>query len=583
MKKNKNLINFILEVTYPFRKYIIFSMVTMIFYSVEVVLRPYLIGRLINSINSDIGKTVYFIGFLLLLSQVLFYVSKRSYEWSLLKYETGLKNHVVEVAVNSLTKHDYSFFQHTPSGNIVSKINDISLAIPLLITTAINGYLVSFLSIVAGICMLWYVYAPLALAFSVWVVFILITSIVLFDKFCHLTKDLAESSSNITGNIADLVENILGLKLFSTKSYEISRLKNIQSTYFAKNQKYKWLIFKFYLIQGMSFIIYQATCLIILIQLQHSQKITAGMFVMVLIINLRVLDNLWLLSDQMRIFSESWGIVVQTITTIFFPQKIQNCLGVSSLQVKKGEIVFKDVTFYYKDNNNLFKNLSVKIYAGQKTGIVGYSGSGKTTFVNLILRLFDVTEGEVTIDSQNIKHITQDSLSSSISIIPQNPLFFHRTLMENIRYANLNATNVEVFEAAKHAQIHDFILELPEKYETLIGEKGLKLSGGQRQKLAICRAFLKNAPILILDESTSQLDSISEAQIQESLWKLMKGKTTIVIAHRLSTVRHMDRLLVFDKGQIIQDGKHETLVNSGLYKKMWENQTISDTIEQGNR
>lgn len=578
MKKNKNLINFILEVTYPFRKYIIFSMVTMIFYSMEVVLRPYLIGRLINSINSDIGKNVYFIGFLLLMSQVLFYVSKRSYEWSLLKYETGLKNYVVEVAVNSLTKHDYSFFQHTSSGNIVSKINDISLAIPLLITTAINGYLVSFLSIVAGICMLWYVYAPLALAFSVWVVFILITSIALFNKFCHLTKDLAESISNITGNIADLVENILGLKLFSTKSYEISRLKNIQSAYFAKNQKYKWLIFKFYLIQGMSFIIYQATCLIILIQLQHSQKITAGMFVMVLIINLRVLDNLWLLSDQMRIFSESWGIVVQAITTIFSPQKIKNCLGVSSLQVKKGEIVFKDVTFYYKDNNNLFENLSVKIYAGKKTGIVGYSGSGKTTFVNLILRLFDVTEGEVTIDSQNIKHITQDSLSSSISIIPQNPLFFHRTLMENIRYANLNATNEEVFEAAKHAQIHDFILELPEKYETLIGEKGLKLSGGQRQKLAICRAFLKNAPILILDESTSQLDSISEEQIQESLWKLMKGKTTIVIAHRLSTVRHMDRLLVFEKGKIIQDGKHEDLVNSGLYKKMWTTQTISDTI-----
>lgn len=572
-------LHFILQTTYSFRKHIFTSMIAMVFYSVEVVLRPYLIGRLINSIHSDINGTVSFVAFLLLLSQILFYVSKRFYEWCLLKYEAGLKNHVVEVAVNYLAKHDYSFFQHNPSGKIVSKINDISLAIPLLITTSINGYLVSFLSIVAGICMLWYVYAPLALAFSVWVIFILITSTALFNKFCHLTKDIAESTSNITGNIADLMDNILGLKLFSTKKYEILRLKNIQNAYFTKNQKYKGLVFKFYLAQGMSFIIYQAVCLFILTQLHHSQKITAGMFVMVLIINLRVLDNLWLLSDQMRTFSESWGTVAQAFTTIFSPQKIQDSFGASSLCVRKGEIVFKDVTFHYTDNDNLFRNLSVKISAGQKTGIVGHSGSGKTTFVNLILRLFDTTEGTILIDSQNIKNVTQDSLSCCISIIPQNPLFFHRTIMENIRYARLDASDEEVFKAAKQAQIHDFIIGLPEKYKTLIGEKGLKLSGGQRQKLAICRAFLKNAPILILDESTSQLDSISEAHIQESLWRLMEGKTTIVIAHRLSTVTQMDRLLVFDQGQIIQDGRHADLVNTGLYRRLWETQVA--TSERG--
>jgi len=187
--------------------------------------------------------------------------------------------------------------------------------------------------------------------------------------------------------------------------------------------------------------------------------------------------------------------------------------------------------------------------------------------------LFDTTEGEILIDSQNIKNVTQDSLSSSISIIPQNPLFFHRTFMENIRYAKLEATDEEVFEAAKQAYIHDFISQLPEGYETLIGENGLKLSGGQRQKIAICRAFLKKTPVLILDESTSQLDAISEAHIQESLWTLIKDKTTIVIAHRLSTVMQMDRLLVFDQGKIVQDGTHTDLVNTGLYRALWDTQT----------
>ena len=222
---------------------------------------------------------------------------------------------------------------------------------------------------------------------------------------------------------------------------------------------------------------------------------------------------------------------------------------------------------------SLFEKESVSIEAGQKVGLVGYSGSGKSTFVNLILRLYDVKNGSILIDDQDIKNVTQSSLRNSIAMIPQDPSLFHRSLMENIRYGSMSATDEDVVLAAKKAHAHEFISALPQKYDSLVGDKGVKLSGGQRQRIAIARATLKNAPILILDEATSQLDSVTENLIQESLLELMKNKTTIVIAHRLSTLLHMDRILVFDKGKIVEDGTHsELFAKSGLYKHLWDAQ-----------
>lgn len=243
------------------------------------------------------------------------------------------------------------------------------------------------------------------------------------------------------------------------------------------------------------------------------------------------------------------------------------------MKVTQGQIFFDKVKFCYMGSEALFKNKSVIIEPGQKVGLVGYSGSGKTTFVNLILRLYDATEGLILIDGQDIKEVTQDSLRANIGMIPQDPSLFHRTLMENIRYGRINATDEEVIEAAKKAHAHDFIINLPEGYNSLVGERGVKLSGGQRQRIAIARAILKNAPILLLDEATSQLDSVAESYIQESLWRLMQNKTTIVIAHRLSTLLHMDRILVFEEGQIIEDGTHsELLERNGQYKSLWDAQ-----------
>ena len=314
----------------------------------------------------------------------------------------------------------------------------------------------------------------------------------------------------------------------------------------------------------------QGINLYVLLKGYEAGWITAGDFVVVLNINFIVSDLLWIFTRDFSQFSKLWGKVTQALRAIQVVPEIQDEPDAWDLNVTKGEVRFDAVKFHYKGTEALFQNKSVTIPAGQKVGLVGYSGSGKTTFVNLILRLYDITEGNILIDNQAIHHVTQNSLRSNIAMIPQDPTLFHRSIMENIRYGRTEATDEEVILAAKHAHAHEFISNLPDGYNSLVGERGVKVSGGQRQRIAIARAFLKNAPILILDEATSQLDSITEADIQDSLKELMQDKTTIIIAHRLSTLLHMDRILVFDKGKIVGDGTHQELQESvKLYKDLW--------------
>lgn len=245
--------------------------------------------------------------------------------------------------------------------------------------------------------------------------------------------------------------------------------------------------------------------------------------------------------------------------------------------VEKGRIAFEDVTFHYGGHvEPLYRDFSLAIRAGEKVGLVGRSGSGKTTFVKLVQRLYDVTAGRIVIDGQDVAQATQASLRSQIAIVQQEPILFHRSLSENIAYARPEASQADIERAARLANAHDFITRLPKGYATLVGERGVKLSGGERQRIALARAFLADAPILILDEATSSLDSESEALIQEAMERLMVGRTTIVVAHRLSTVRAMDRILVFDRGRVVEEGDHQALVrrDRGVYRSLFERQAL---------
>lgn len=258
------------------------------------------------------------------------------------------------------------------------------------------------------------------------------------------------------------------------------------------------------------------------------------------------------------------------------PMGVADSPGARPLRIDAGEVRFDHVTFCYAGQHApLYRDLSVRIAPGERIGLVGHSGSGKTTFVKLIQRLYDVTGGRVLIDGQDVAHATQESLRSQIAIVQQEPILFHRTLAENISYARPDATLEEVERAARLANAHDFIVRLPRGYQTLVGERGVKLSGGERQRVALARAFLANAPILILDEATSSLDSESEALIQQAMDRLMSERTSIVIAHRLSTVRAMDRILVFEHGRIVEEGSHEALLHRphGHYRRLFERQS----------
>ncbi|MCR6670312.1 ABC transporter ATP-binding protein [Devosia ginsengisoli] len=262
------------------------------------------------------------------------------------------------------------------------------------------------------------------------------------------------------------------------------------------------------------------------------------------------------------------------------PLGIDDKAGAGAIAIGKGEIAFDHVTFQYGAHPTpLYRDFSVRIAPGERVGLVGHSGSGKTTFVKLIQRLYDVKSGAIRIDGQDIAQVKQSSLRGQIAIVQQEPILFHRTLAENIAYARPDATRAEIELAAKQANAHDFILDLPKGYETMVGERGVKLSGGERQRVAIARAFLADAPVLILDEATSSLDSESEVQIQQAMERLMVGRTTLVIAHRLSTVRALDRLLVFDKGKIVEEGDHDQLIrlNGGIYRRLFERQALELT------
>jgi ABC-type multidrug transport system fused ATPase/permease subunit len=299
-------------------------------------------------------------------------------------------------------------------------------------------------------------------------------------------------------------------------------------------------------------------------------QLTLGDFVLIQSYLLTVFNQLMGIGFNLRRFYDAFSDAGEMLAILQTPHGIRDKRGARHLAVDSGEVWFDDVSFDFRDGAPVLRQFNLTIAGGERIALVGPSGAGKSTVTKLLLRLYDVTGGEIKIDKQDIAAVTQNSLRDAIAFVPQEPILFHRSLMENIRYGWRDATDKQVLEAAKKAHCHEFIERLPQGYDTLVGERGIKLSGGERQRVAIARAILKDAPILVLDEATSSLDSESEALIQDALNVLMEGKTVIVIAHRLSTIMKMDRIIVMEGGAVVAQGTHLQLIRErGLYQKLW--------------
>lgn len=568
---------FLIDVLRPFKFWILVQVIIAIIWAINLSLRPYILKVMIdriphatvdNVIQILIGPVTFYLAMSLLIVIVF-----RVYNYVWLKLNPPLKRHIGDVLMKRMMNHSLILFQNHFAGNLANKIKEVMSGVPDVIKVSIDQFFSGALSIIIAILIVSTINYKFSILLAVWTVIFIGGSFFFTKRARQLCLQAAEVRSRVVGQLVDILSNITSVLLFSAKQTESKALKSYLDQYVAADQKRDWYFLKMFAFQGLSFVIYQVIGFVFLIDGFKNGTVTAGDFVLLTSLNIALIDSLWSLSTEILTFAELIGNINQGLETALTPLDIQDKPNATVCKIHEGTIVFDDVQFQYKGTEPLFQNKSVTIQSGQKIGLVGYSGSGKSTFVNLILRLYDIRSGRILIDNQDIRDVTQDSLRAQIAMIPQDPSLFHRSLIDNIRYGRADATDIEVIDAAKKAHAHEFIHTLAQGYSSLVGERGIKLSGGQRQRIAIARAILKNAPILILDEATSQLDSVTEQHIQESLWELMQGKTTIVIAHRLSTLLHMDRIIVFHQGKIIEDGTHSELLNkAGLYKTLWNAQ-----------
>lgn len=480
------------------------------------------------------------------------------------KFKANIRNTVF----NYVLDHSQDYFANHFAGSIANKISDLAFSSERITEiTFFNVISFGFMFFLAFIAMWKANSIFFVIQFTWFVVHMFFLFIFMNEK---LNEDHANSVSTLSGKIVDALTNNLNIRLFARKKYELNYLKKYQQDEIDKSKRAAFHLEKMKFFQGLSGLGLIFSTVFSLIFYWKKQLISLGDISLVASLTFNMLGLVWWMSYQITIYVREIGKLNAALELISADHAIKSKPNAKKLIIHNSEICFDHVNFYYRKGIPIFHELSVTIPARKKVGLVGFSGSGKTTFVNLILRFYDIQSGKILIDDQSIQEVTQESLRQHIAVIPQDPLLFHRTLMENIRYGRLDATDEEVITASKLAYCDEFIMKLEDGYQTYVGERGVKLSGGQRQRVAIARAILKNAPILILDEATSSLDSQTEKHIQQSLHQLMNDRTTIVIAHRLSTLQDMNWILVFDQGKIIEQGTIEELLKKkGHFSKLW--------------
>ncbi|MDB5204866.1 MAG: hypothetical protein JWP09_894 [Candidatus Taylorbacteria bacterium] len=559
-------------------KYVLALLFEAVMFSIPVyinnILAPTYYQRIVDAIlkGGTYDTVVYFI-YLLLLLGIVATIFDRTYEYFIDKIMTKSIIKISDYSMNNLTQHSYQFFTNNFAGSLVTKLKRFVSSFDPLVGFIISEFLFAAVSVVGILWVLFLNSPTLAYTALVWFIIFFYTLVYSTRKRIPLERKKSEMESKVTGVLSDIVSNVLNLKLFSSQKGE----RNYFSNVLEEEGKARWASWSFanksYTVQVFITLFARTSLMFVSILLWSYGEVSAGTIVLVISYGGTLFNRLSGLGSAIRRFSDSYVNSAEFVEIIDTPIEIVDTEKPETLRMKEGEIVFDKVGFSYKSSAKILSDFNLKINAGERVGVVGTSGAGKTTLTKILLRFADVTEGAIKIDGQDIRNVTQDDLRSVVSYVPQDPILFHRSLAENIGYGRPGVSVDEIIDASKKAHAHEFIESLSHGYDTLVGERGVKLSGGERQRVAIARAILKNAPILILDEATSALDSVSETHIKAALEVLMKGKTTIVIAHRLSTIEKMDRIIVMEKGEIVEEGSHKELVaKKGVYQNFWEHQ-----------
>ncbi len=482
----------------------------------------------------------------------------------------GIAN-LAEMCFAYLHRHSFSFFNNNFVGSLVKRVNWFSKAFEGIADRITFDFLPLAVNLIIILAVLLKKSLLLGLFVLAWTILFLLVNWALTKYKLKYDIQRNEAETKATGVLADTITNQSNVKLFNGYQREVRRFVEA-SEVVRRLRRFTWSLDNLFDgIQGFLVVALELGIFYGAVVLWQRGQVTIGDFVLLQSYAIIIFDKVWNFGKTIRRMYSDLADAEEMTVILQTPHEIQDVKNAKNLLVTEGKIEFANVNFYYHETRKIFSKFNLQVKAKEKVALIGPSGSGKSTVVKLLLRMHDIAGGKITIDDQRISHVTQESLWQNISLVPQEPILFHRTLLENIRYGKPEATDVEVIAAAKLGNCHEFISQFPEGYETFVGERGIKLSGGERQRVAIARAILRNAPILILDEATSSLDSESERLIQDALSNLMRNKTVIVIAHRLSTIMKMDRIVVVNQGAITEEGTHHQLLKKkgGLYGELW--------------